>query len=84
MNFIVKMFIVISISFAIQLKFKRTFAESISVSVMTVIMALYAFTLFLPLTYSGYVVAGMAAVAFAYCVVSLTGNLRMAKGGGKI
>lgn len=82
MNFIVKMFIVISISFAIQLKFKRAFAESISVSVMTVIMALYAFTLFLPLTYSGYVVAGMAVVALVYCVVSLTRNLRMEKGGG--
>ncbi|MBD5520632.1 MAG: hypothetical protein HDR03_05305 [Lachnospiraceae bacterium] len=76
MNFIVKIFIIISISFAIQIKFKRTFAESVSVSVMTIIMTLYVFTLFMPLTYSGYVVAGVAMAAFAYSAFYLIKNHR--------
>ena len=76
MNFIVKIFIIISISFAIQIKFKRTFAESISVSVMTIIMTLYVFTLFLPFTYSGYVVASIAMAAFAYSALYLIKNNR--------
>ncbi len=76
MNFIVKIFIILSISFAIQIKFKRTFAESVSVSVMTIIMILYVFTLFMPLTYSGYVVAGIAMAAFIYSAFYLIKNCR--------
>lgn len=74
MNFIVKILIIISISFAIQIKFKRTFAESVSVSVMTIIMTLYVFTLFMPLTYSGYVVVGIAMAAFVYSAFYLIKN----------
>ncbi len=68
MNFIISLFIILSITFAIQLRFKRTFAEAISVSIFTIIMTLYLVTLFLPLTYSAYFTLGIAAIAFLYCI----------------
>ncbi|MCM1231036.1 MAG: hypothetical protein NC489_12965, partial [Ruminococcus flavefaciens] len=71
MNFLICLFSIISISFAFQMKFKRTFAESVSVSVLSIIMLLYFFTLFLPLTYSAYIVCGIAVISCIYITIKL-------------
>lgn len=69
-----EVFAVINISFFLQLKYNRKFAESVSVSVLTIIMILYTCTLFMPLTHSGYIVLGTAVAAFAYNIFYLCKN----------
>lgn len=85
MDFIVRLFRVLqplqlvsilSISFFIQLKCKRKFAESIAVSVMIVIMVLYVCTLFMPLSYAGGAVLAVSFGAFSYDVFYVLRNRR--------